>query len=510
MHKGVVFKPNHQHQLSLLPPSLDELISDKHPVRVVNEVLDKIDISILESGYKGGGTSSYHPRMLLKVLVFGYLNNVYSSRGIEKAIQENIHFMWLSGMSRPDHHTINRFRGERLKSCLKDIFTQVVELLMESGHVSLKEVYVDGTKIEANANRYSFVWGNSIKTNKKKMQDQLRELWEYAERVATIEKDDTTPPDFEPTDPTKVNATIQKINKALQDVEGVDKKVKAKLKYAENHWPSSLERYEEQEKILGDRNSYSKTDEDATFMRMKEDHMKNGQLKPAYNVQISTENQFITHFSLHQNPTDTKTLIPHLEEFENNYGHGPEVSTADAGYGSEQNLEYLDSKHIKAYVKYNQFDREQRKLKSDKKPFVVEKLHYDQDQNRYICPMGQSMNHIGSKKERTEAGYVRTIDRYQAQNCSRCPLNGICHKSKGNRIVEVSHRGNELKQQARENLLSEEGIYHRKRRCIEPEPVFANIKHNKNFKRFMLRGLQKVNIEFGLIAIAHNLKKKSA
>ena len=511
MQKRVVFKQYHQQQISLLPPSLEELIPSNHPVRVVNEVLNKVDITKLEKEYKGGGTSSYHPRMLLKVLVFGYLSNIYSSRRIEFAVKENINFMWLAGMSQPDHNTINRFRGIRLQATLKDIFTQVVELLVESGHVSLQEVFIDGTKIEANANRYTFVWGKAIKTNRAKMQTQLKELWEYAEKVANIEKDDTTPTDFEPTDPEKVKATIEKINHALKTTTNVvDKKVKAKVNYAKNNFPEAVEKYNEQEKILGERNSFSKTDHDATFMRMKEDHMGNGQLKPGYNVQISTENQYITNYTLHQNPTDTKTLIPHLEEHANNYQQTPKVAIADAGYGSEQNYEYLAQIEATAYVKYSSFNKDQHPSKVDKKPFAVDKLHYNKQKNEYICPMGQAMHHIGTCTQKTEAGYTRILDKYQAKNCSKCPLNGVCHRSKGNRIIEVSHRGNELKQQAYENLTSEQGIYYRKKRCIEPEPVFGNIKHNKNFKRFMLRGLQKVNIETGLLALAHNLKKKSA
>lgn len=510
MQKQVVFKSYNQHQLSLLPASLDELISVTHPVRVINTVIDKLNLSVIEKSYQGGGTSSYHPKMLLKVLIFGYLNNIYSSRKIETALKENIHFMWLSGMSRPDHHTINRFRGERLRHHIKDVFTQVVKLLVESGHIGLKEVYTDGTKIEANANRYTFVWGNAIKTNRSKMELQLKELWAYAEKVGEMEKDDDTPPDFTPTDPKKVKDTIEKINAALKDKPGVSKKISNKLKYAEKNWPANIAKYNQQEEILAGRNSYSKTDTDATFMRMKEDHMKNGQLKPGYNLQISTENQLITNYSIHQNPTDTKTFIPHLNQFEQQYGKAPKVAVADAGYGSEQNYDYLEEKEIVSYVKYNSFDREQRKNKHIKKPFATEYLHYNKEKNQYICPMGQAMLHIGSTLQKTEAGYVRTIDKYQAKNCNNCPLNGACHKSKGNRIIEISHKGNRLKKQSSDNLKTEQGIYYRKKRCVEPEPVFANLKHNKKFKRFMLRGLEKVNIETGLLALSHNFAKIAA
>ena len=173
-----VFKAYHQNQRYLFPPNLDDLIATHHPVRVVSEVIDKIDIDIIIKKYKPVGTSSYHPRMLLKVLVYGYLNNVYSSRRMETAIKENIYFMWLSGMQQPDHHTINRFRSERLRNILKEIFAQIVLLLAESGHVSLKEIYTDGTKIESVANRYSFVWGRAINTSRERIKQQLKELWE--------------------------------------------------------------------------------------------------------------------------------------------------------------------------------------------------------------------------------------------------------------------------------------------------------------------------------------------
>ncbi|MCX2839753.1 transposase, partial [Salinimicrobium sp. MT39] len=169
MSRKVVFKTYHQNQLSLIPPSYDDLVPKNHPVRIVNTIVDHLDISTLEKSYKGGGTSSYHPRMLLKVVIYSYLRNIYSSRKIEQALQENVHFMWLSGQSKPDHNTINDFRGKRLKGKFKNIFNQVVGLLAEQGVLSLKELYVDGTKIEANANRYTFVWGKSIKTSKERI-----------------------------------------------------------------------------------------------------------------------------------------------------------------------------------------------------------------------------------------------------------------------------------------------------------------------------------------------------
>ena len=360
----------------LLPPSLDELISLSHPVRVVNEVIESVNLEILEKAYKGGGTSSYHPKMLLKILVYGYVSNVYSSRKLEAATKENIHFMWLAGMQQPDHNTINTFRGKRLQDALKDIFTQVVELLVAEGVLSIKDIYVDGTKIEADANRYTFVWGNAIKTNKEKMKKQLEELWQYTQKVAAEELDQPTPPDFTTISKEKVVATIEKIDKALNGKTEVSKKVRQKLNYAKNNWPQALDKYEAQEKILDGRNSYSKTDKDATFMRMKDDHMKNGQLKAAYNVQISTSNQFIVDYSLHPNPTDTTTLPKHIEQHKTTYNQYPQNLTADAGYGSEENFQYLEDNTIEGYVKYSSFDKQQSSRYYKKHPFAAGQLYY--------------------------------------------------------------------------------------------------------------------------------------
>ena len=506
---SVAFKAYQQHQAMLLPPSLDELIAQGHPVRIVNQVLDKIDIDPLLKKYKGGGSSSFHPRMLLKVLVYSYINNNYSSRKIEAALKENIHYMWLSGMSTPDHNTINRFRSDRLKEVLRQVFTQVVVLLAEEGLLNIKELYTDGTKIEASANRYTFVWGNAIKTNKEKIKKQLDELWQYAQKVAAAELPDKDPTGFDKIDADKVEQTIAQINEAIKD-KPVSKEVKQKLNYAKKNWPANLKKYDEQEKILDGRSSYSKTDNDASFMRMKEDHMRNGQLKPGYNFQISTNNQYIVNYSLHPTTADTTTLQEHTQLYKKQYGQLPGSITADAGYGSEQNYQFLCDNKIENYVKYNYFDKDQSGKADKKYPFKADALYYNTQADHYICPMGQRMQHTGTHQTKTKTGFTQIISRYQATNCNGCPLRGACHKSKGNRVIEVNHTLNKYKQQVRENLNSEQGIYHRKKRPCDVEPVFANIKNNHHFKRFMLRSKPKVEIEAGLLAMAHNLRKKAA
>lgn len=492
----------------LLPPSLEELIEENHPVRVVNDVIDRINIEPLLKQYKPGGTSVYHPRMLLKVLVYGYLSNIYSSRKMEAALKENVHFMWLSAMNRPDHNTIARFRSERLKDALRQVFGQVVELLVAEGLVSIKNIYTDGTKIESSANKYTFVWGRAIKTSKERIARQLDELWDYTQKLAEEELADENKPDFKAVDREKVTQTIEKIDKALEG-KPVSKKVKQKLNYAKKNWPSKLDEYTEKEVLMGEnRNSYSKTDPGATFMRMKEDHMLNGQLKPAYNWQISTSDQFIVNYSIHQNPTDTLTLKPHLQQYEQLYNTLPKSICADAGYGSEENYDYLEDRNIDNYVKYNYFHKEQsKKWKED--PFKSQNLFYNEEQDKLYCPMGQPMDRIEDRKSKTSSSYTQTYARYQAKNCHGCPLRGSCHKSKGNRIVEINHNLRRHKRLVRENLTSEQGLKHRSKRPWDVEATFGALKHNKGFRRFMMKGLDKVEIEAGLLALAHNLAKKA-
>ena len=217
------FRAYEQNQTMLFPPSLSDFIGDDHPVRTVNNVIDRIDIDRIIEKYSHTGAKAYHPRMMLKLLVYAYLCNLYSSRKIEQAAAENVHFMWISGMQKPDHNTIARFRSSRLKDVLKEVFSQVVLLLVESGHIDLQSIYLDGTKIEANANKFSFVWGKAIQTNILRMKDRLNELWDYTEQVAKEDMSNTTKPDLEDIDPEKVKKTIETINNALQDKD-IDKK----------------------------------------------------------------------------------------------------------------------------------------------------------------------------------------------------------------------------------------------------------------------------------------------
>lgn len=505
---AVVFKPYLHNQTILFPGTLDEMIPENHPARLVSKVIDTIDIRAIHRKYKGGGTSAYHPRLLLKILVYGYLTNTYSSRKLEEQVRQNIYFMWLTGMVTPDHHTINRFRGDKLNGILKEIFSQIVFMLVNEGLVSLKEaVFVDGTKIESAANRYTFVWGKTIQKNKDRIKAQLDELWKYAQGIATEELKDQTEVSFETVTKEKVEEVIKRIDTALEGKD-VPKQIRNKIRHGKKNWPTNLDRYEDQEKKLNGRNSYSKTDVDATFMRMKEDQMRNGQLKPAYNLQLSTQDQFILNYSLHQNPTDTLTLKPHLNQLKDLYGQYPAVAVADAGYGSSENYNFLEKNNIDAYVKFANFDKSQKPSRKATPSFLADAFNYNETSRELICPVGKAMTHSHDTIEKTSTGYKRTISNFKANSCSTCPMKEMCVKpGHEHREVAIDLDFRRYKKKATELLLSELGVRYRKKRSIDVEPVFGNIKNNHEFKRFKLRTKNKAEIEIGLLCIAQNLRK---
>ena len=498
----IAFRNDNQKEILLFPPSLEEKIPATHSVRVVNTVIDNLNVDSILDSYRGGGNSCFHPRQMLKILVYAYLNNIYSSRRIEQCLQENIYYMWLGGGITPDHRTINYFRGKRLKGCFDTLFTQIVELLHKEGFVSLQVQYIDGTKIESAANKYSFVWRGSVDKYDTRLREKTDAILRDIEQVIEEESKDTTK-DIELTTE-EFSSRVERIKERMQR-DGMTKQQRKQIKELDSAVEKMAE-YDHKKEVLGSRNSYSKSDEDATFMRMKEDAMLNGQLKPGYNVQISTENQFITNYGIYQRPTDTGTLIDYLESFKERYGIKSKEVVADAGYGSEQNYNYMLENEMVPYVKYNYFHKEQ-KRKQRNNPYLQQNLLYDKEQDVFICPNNKKLIHTDTYTRTTELGYESKVDKYECEDCSDCPLKSECTKARGNREIEVNHTLNEYKRQVRELLTSERGLYHRSKRPIEPEAVFGQIKDAHHFRRFRLRSLPKVNIEFGLIAMAHNLRK---
>lgn len=511
MPENLHFRSYDPDQTLLFPQRIDRDIPKDDPVRILKSVIESLDLSGFKKLYHERGRSPYHPKMMLMVILYSYMNNVYSCRKIEKLLYRDIYYIWLSGYQKPDFATINRFRN-RVKNEIGHIFTLLVLILVEKGFVTLEVEYLDGTKIESKANKYTFVWRKSVERNREKLLEKIRVLLQQInEQMAQDKAADVDPLELTP-------QTLCEISKEFKEALGSAPEAKTKEEKAaqrgKNKMFKELERHGEKlaeynsrlEQMEG-RNSISKTDPSATFMRMKEDAMCNGQTKPGYNLQISSENQFITDFALFPNPTDTLTFIPFLGSFPGRYGRFPKRVVADSGYGSEENYRFMDEAGIEGFVKYNRFHLEHRpRYKPD--TFHPDSLYYNEDGDYYICPMGQRMSRTGTLQTRTEGGYISQSACYRAIRCKGCPLRCLCYKAKTNqRTIRVNHRLNAYKRKACELLTSEEGIKERGRRCIEPEAVFGQMKSNMAYRRFRHMGKDKVVMDFTFFAIAFNIKK---
>ena len=465
------FRPYSPNQTVLFPQRIDEDIAKNDPVRMVDALVESLNLEGFRKLYKECGRSPYHPRMMLKVILYAYMNNVYSCRRIEKLLHRDIHYIWLAGYEKPDFITINRFRN-RVKKEINEVFTQTVLLLSAKGFISLNVEYIDGTKVESKANKYTFVWRKTVERNRERLMKRIHVLLGQIDDAIAREKSSGSNGEVEFT-PAMLTEMAGELRNALEQVpkpstkgeKAAQRKKRRQLEELEAH-RDKLQEYDSHLDTLQERNSCSKTDRDATFMRMKEDAMRNGQTKPGYNLQLATENQFITDFALFPNPTDTLTMIPFLQSFSSRYGRLAHTVVADSGYGSEENYR--------------------------------------------ICPMGQKMRRTGNRHVKTASGYVSESAKYRAVRCEGCPLRCRCFKAKGNRTIELNHRLRKYRQNAKELLCSEEGLKHRGRRCIEPEAVFGQIKYNMNYKRFRHFGKDKVFMDFAFLAIAFNIKKMCA
>ena len=502
-------------QPSLLPADLEELIPANHLVRTVHQAIEVIDLSLLHQRYKGGGTSSDHPKMMLKVLIYGYIEKLYSSRKIAKALRENVNFMWLSGQNQPDFRTINRFRGAVLQEVIGEVFAQIVELLVEQGHIRFEDYFVDGSKIEANARQHSAVWAKNTKRYKEQVQQKIKELWEAIEQENASEQEKYGDQDLPEVgdeahiDSQRLQEKMDQLNERLRQ-RNEDQSLKKAFRKLEKEYLPRLAKYEEQEQKLNGRNSYSRTDEEATFMRMKADQSKpKAWPKPAYNVQLGTENQFIVGFSVHQQANDATCLIPHLEALQAHLGHLPRNLVGDSVYGSEENLTYALDKQCTPYLKYPTFHRE-RQAKYRDNPFLAENFEYHPESDRFKCPHGRELAFECASDKTLKSGFTIHVHSYVCDDCSPCPFKEQCTRGEGNRQLHVNWNYWQLKAATRQLLHSKKGAKLRSRRGCEVESVFGQIKFNRNFTRFMLRGLNKVRTELGLLSLAHNFIKLTA
>lgn len=514
MSTKIHFRSHINNQTVLFPQRIDRDIAENDPVRLVNAVVDSLNLENFKRLYKERGRSPYHPRMMLKVILYAYMSNIYSCRKIEKALLRDVHFIWLAGYEQPDFITINRFRN-RVKDEINNVFTQLVLLLAERGLVSLDAEYIDGTKIESKANKYTFVWRGSVEKNRARLMAKIRVLLAQIDDAVAQENADTQ--EKAEFTPSQLGEICEELRQSLAQSPAPESKEDRRARRKKERELRRLEQmgdklgdYDSKLERMGGRNSMSKTDPDATFMRMKEDAMNNGQTKPGYNLQIGTENQFITDFGLFPNPTDTLTMPLFLTSFMRRYGRMASTAVADSGYGSEENYRFMEENSVEAYVKYNYFHKEQKRpFRND--PFRIENLHYNAEDDYYVCPMGQHMTRVGTRHDKSGSGYVAELAIYRAQRCQGCPLRGSCYKGEyPAREIRANHRLNEYKRRARERLTSERGIEHRSKRPIEPEAVFGQMKFNMAYRRFRHFGKDKVTMDFAFFAIAFNIKKWAA
>lgn len=428
-------------------------------------------------------------------------------------------------MQQPDFRTLNDFRGVRMKTFMNELFETMIHKLIADNYITMESYFLDGTKIEADANKYSFVWKKSTLRFEEKLKEKVQATLAHIHTLTQHEAGE-----YAAADPVELPAKLktaavvlaEKVERLTEQIAGANdseerkdlrkqrRALKQPLKQIREDFLPRFTKYEQQKACFGDRNSYSKTDPDATFMRMKEDHMKNGQLKPGYNVQMATENQFILFYSLHLRPTDTRCFMPHMERLVASSLPMPKTVIADAGYGSEENYLYAVGEEKEPrfdfLIPYGSYMKEKtRRYKNDIQH--ASNWTYEERDDRFVCPNGRYVRFKNYQTKKKASGLEQSFKIYECEDCSDCPFKASCTKAKGNRQVHWNTIWEELKAKAKQALEDDEKSAIYARRKVEVESVFGHIKGNRSFRRFSLRGLEKVHTEFGIVALAHNLLK---
>ena len=497
----------------VLPLSLEGLVPEDDSVRLLSHELEELDYTLLYQAYSAKGRNpAVDPKTMFKILTYAYSQNIYSSRKIECACRRDINFLWLlAGQKAPDHSTIARFRTGFLAEACEDLFYQLVRRLAHMGELAQETVFIDGTKLEACANKYTFVWKKSISKWEEKMFQKIQEAVQLLNReyiqtfVATKE---TCPQDLQ-----KILDFLEGYceQHAVAPVYGRGKRKSIHQKYREL-FRRFLDRqilYDLHHSRFGGRNNYSKTDVDATFMHMKDDHMRNAQLKPGYNVQIGVDSEYIVAADIFQDRNDVWTLVPFLKHMEEKLQFRYPSVTADSGYESEEGYSYLRETKQTPYIKPQTY--EIWKKRSFKKDISKrENMGYDESSDCYTCHAGKRLVAVGKKKQRSKSGYESEVTVYECEDCSGCPCKEACTKAKGNKRLYVSKSFIEKRQESYENILSEKGIQYRMNRSIQVEGAFGVLKNDYEFQRFLLRGKTKVKLEILLLCMGYNLNKLHA
>jgi len=510
----------------VLPIDLEVKLQENDIAYTINELVESIPKEAFEDFLRQTGRPAYHPRMMMKIILCAYTQSVFSGRKIEAMVKDSVRMMWLAQGYEPTYRTINRFRVHpAVKELLRECFVQFRCKLVEEKEIDEEAIFIDGTKIEANANKFTFVWRKSVEKYDANLTEKSNEIYdELMEKQIIPEIKRENPEELSVQEMTEmVEKLDEKIDEYDEKIEASDVGSERKKLRSERKEPKQKrkqladmierkQKYQRDMEIFGDRNSYSKTDEDATFMRMKDDYMKNGQLKAGYNLQVATEGQYVLAYDVFSNPTDTRTLIPFLDHIEENYFELPEYIVADAGYGSEQNYEdIIENRNRTPLITFNQY-RKEKKKKHKENPFHVDNWEYNEEEDAFICPNGKKVpfSYVSTRTDRY--GFKRQFKVYECEDCSGCPLRSMCTKAKegNNRKVFRNEKWEAQKEYVREKLSDEKtGEIYGKRK-IDVEPAFGFLKANLGFTRMSVRGQEKVENELGFALLAVNLRKYTA
>ena len=498
-----------------LPLNIEIIIPEDDSVRLLSQFVEAMDLTDLYSTYER--INSVSPRTLLKIVLYSYMNGDYSSRSMELNCKRDINFMFLlEGQSAPDHATFARFRSIHFAPCSKRILAEMSNTLFELGEVSGETIFIDGTKIEASANKYTFVWKKTVTKNQEKLLVKLADFIAECEQLYDIKIV------YGNTIKMKYVKKLRKKLYALKEsenvvfVHGIGKRKTPLQKSIETleGYLSRFKEYNQKIHICGERNSYSKTDHDATFMRMKEDAMGNGQLKPAYNLQHGVDSEYITCLTIGPQPTDTTTLIPFLKDAEEHLKFKYTNITADAGYESEENYLFLEGNGQLSYIKPANYEiSKTRKYRNNIEK--IENMEYDEEADVYTCRNNQKLtvDHISHSKSKT--GYVSEKTIYKCENCESCSYKKECIKGNNcktpleerTKILQVAKTFLKYRQEDLKRILSEEGILFRINRSIQAEGSFGNLKQDMQFRRYLSKGTVNVLAESTLLAMARNINK---
>ena len=500
-----------------LPLDLEISIPSDDPVRLVSAFVEEMDLSELYKTYGRIRKNQATPRQMLKLVIYAAMNRIYSSRDIRKACKRDINFMYLlEGMPAPDHATIARFISLHFFVCAKTLLAQMSDLLYLLGEISGKTIFIDGTKIESAANKYTFVWKKAITKNQGRLYTKLSSFVAECEELygmKTVYHDRIS---IHTLKRLKKQLCRIKVREGIVFVHGTGRR-KTQLQKSLEQLDRYLEKLKEYTKklyTLGDRNSYSKTDPDATFMRMKEDAMLNGQLKPAYNIQHGVDSEYITWIDISPRPTDTRTLIPFLKDMESYLRFKYSEIVADAGYESEENYLFIESNGQTAYIKPQNYEiSKTRKYKKDISR--RENMEYHEDRDSYICRNGRELTVTNERRSKTTSGYVSIKTYYRCSDCTGCPYKTECIKGnncktpmeKRNKVLMVSKTMSQKRAEDLERITSEYGTMLRMNRSIQAEGSFADVKEDMNFRRYLYRGKVNALAESILLAMGRNINK---